>query len=106
MLVLCTHLNCDFDGNRTGIAEKHAVKSMWSDRGESFGQFYCGGVGESAEHYMGKFFRLAADGLDNRGVAMAVRDAPPAGNGVDKAASVIENDIYAFRSCVYLSFVK
>ena len=78
VLVLNGHLRGDFHGDRPGVREEHAIKTMRRNRRELFCEFYGRVVGKAAEHHVAHLFRLTTYRLDDCRVVVAMRDTPPA----------------------------
>ena len=97
VLVLNGHLRGDFHGDRPGVREEHAIKTMRRNRRELFCEFNGGIMGEAAEHHVAHLLRLTTYRLDDCRVVVAMRDAPPARHRVDEPRTVGKFDLHAGR---------
>ncbi len=96
--VLEGHLERDLDGGGAVVGEEDAGEAGWGEVREAAGQFDGGGVGDSEERDVGHLVELAADGLVDAGVAMAVDVAPEGADAIEVAAAVGVEEVDALAA--------
>jgi hypothetical protein len=90
--VLDCHLHGDFDGDRPGLGEKYVVEVARQQVRQPLRQRVGRLVGEPAEHDVRQDVELAAHGVADVGMVVAVAGRPPRGDAVDQLAPVGEHD--------------
>ena len=94
--VLHRHLHRDFDRDRSGIGEEHAVESR-HQRAEAPRQRQRALMDEAAEHHVGHDVELALHRGGDLGMIIAVAGGPPRRDAVDQFRAVGEDDAAAAR---------
>ena len=90
--VLQAHLDCYFDGHRTGVGEEHLVEVRWCDVDEQSPEASGGFVRQSAEHDMTHLAQLPCSCSVEHGIAVSVNGGPPRAHSVDQSAAVGERE--------------
>ncbi len=96
--VLHRHLHRDFDRDRAGIGEEHAVEIARQQRREPPRQRQRRLMHEPAEHHMRHLGKLPLDRRADVRVVVAVAGGPPRRDAVDQLAPVGEHDAAAVRA--------
>jgi hypothetical protein len=94
--ILQRHFQCDFDGDRSGFAEKHTIEiARTKQAAEPASQGQSLFVHQPAEHHMRHGLELMLHrGADVR-MIVAVARRPPRGDPIDQLASIGQYDAAA-----------
>ena len=91
-LVLDSHLEGHFHGNRAGIC-KEEVGEAFRNKGEYAPcKCYCWSVGKASEHHVAHAGSLGLQGAHNVLVSVAVHCAPPGGHAINELLAVFKQD--------------